>query len=613
MGTTIRPGELLGGPDLPRGRKKLASLRWQVSTLLLLSALTAIALAVLITALLTALASGPTLSVISEVGATSTALDDIQARMLVLEKPPSRKERLEVQKKFEYIDGRLRDMGKLAEHAQWELIRYRGEVYACLAMKHIPDARRRTLLKQRLRSAHRRVQAALISTAYSSRPEWIDRMLPIIPWGMGWIMLMAALSVWRAFLLRSQLSHPLHTLAEAAGEVRAGAFHNALPEISGVTEVTELRDSVEHMRERLVKTIGRLDSRKEQLTTILDNMTDGVLLVDAKGRVRDFNPGVRTLWDRAGEQGAPPATDCALCDVFPCFPEDLATGVVATSAEVVVDPDSTPPRVFEVYSNPIMGGSKVRHEGHVLVITDITAERELKKLKLHFLSMVTHELKTPLTAVLGYTKVMLRGKGGQLNDRHRQFVQVIDRQASQLREMIQDLLDITRLDAGNLPMEPVPLEVAEFLEATLLSHEGAAREAEIKLTRGGMEVGEARVEVDSMRLSQVLGNLIGNALKFTETGGEVRVSAGVEEDRVWIAVSDSGRGIPAEAMPHLFDKFYQVEKGDTRKAGGAGLGLYICRELITAMGGTIEVNSKPKKGSRFVISLPLLSSEKTDS
>ncbi len=610
MGATIRPGELLGGLDLPRGRKRLRSLRWQISTLLLISALTAIALAALTTVLLTALAAGPTLSVLSEVGATSTALDDIQARMLVLEKPPDKKERLDVQRKFQYIGERLREMGKLADHAQWELTRYRGEVNSCLAMTAPPHGQQRKLHKQRLRLAHRRVQAALIATAYSSRPAWLDKVLPLIPWGMGWILIMAALSVWRAFLLRSQLSQPLHTLAAAAGEVRAGSFHKPMPEIAGVTEVTELRHSVEHMRERLVTSIASLDSRKEQLTTILDNMSDGVLLVDSQGRVRDYNHCVRTLWERGGEHGEAPAADRALRDVFPRFPAGLITSEEASSAEVEVDPDATPPRVFEVSSNPIKAASSTRHQGHVLVITDVSAARELEKLKLHFLSMVTHELKTPLTVVLGYTKVMLKGKGGELNPKHRQFVQVIDRQATQLKEMLQDLLDITRLEAGNLPTEPAPLEVGKFLEATALSHEAAAREAEVELGVGRVELDGAQVLVDRNRLSQVLGNLIGNAVKFTKAGGEVRISAGVDGDQVWIAVTDTGRGIPADSIPHLFDKFYQVEKGDTRRAGGAGLGLYICRELITAIGGTIEVNSKPGKGSRFVVHLPLLNPEK---
>lgn len=589
--------------DLPRGKKKLRSLRWQVSTLLLLSALTAIALAALTTVLLTAVASGPALAVFSEVGTISTALDDIQARMLVLEKRPTDAERKEIHGKFSFIDGRLRAMGKLADHTSWELSRFRSVVNGCLTEPPPVSPLERKLHKQKLRAAHRRVQAALIYTAYYARPEWVDKLLPVIPWGMAWILVMAALSVWRAFLLRSQLSQPLHALTRAAGQVRAGNLHLQLPEMGGVTEVTELREAMEHMRERLVSTIARLDGRRDQLMTILGNISDGVLLVDRAGQVRDFNPCVAALWQRAGARGLAPAADLALQEVFPSFPAELLSSASPYTAEVEVDPEATPPRVFEVHSNPIRGGSS--HEGRVLVITDITAQRELDKLKLHFLSMVTHELKTPLTAVLGYTKVMLKGKGGPLNERHRGFVQIIDRQAGQLREMIQDLLDITRLDAGNLPMHAETLELEPLLDAALAAHLGAAREAEIELERGTVKLHGARTEVDPMRLGQVLGNLIGNALKFTEAGGKVRLSAGVKEpQQLWIAVTDTGRGIPAEAVPRLFEKFYQVERGDTRLSGGAGLGLYICRELITAMGGTIEVSSRPQKGSRFLIQLP---------
>ncbi len=119
------------------------------------------------------------------------------------------------------------------------------------------------------------------------------------------------------------------------------------------------------------------------------------------------------------------------------------------------------------------------------------------------------------------------------------------------------------------------------------------------------EVTSEEVLGDSMRLSQVLGNLVGNALKFTPKGGKITLLAGKEGRFVWFAVEDTGRGIPQTAIPHLFEKFYQVERGDTRKSGGAGLGLFICRELIKQMGGRIEVKSKQGEGSRFTVYLPL--------
>ncbi len=595
-------------PAPKTGKQLYRSLRWQVSTLLLLSTLTAVALTALTILLATALAAGPTLEVIRQVGTINTVLDDVQNRVVRHGAVLDQEERKEIKAKLDLVDERLKEMGDLAADSRPEVRRYRALVERWLAREGDIDEAALNEAAVPLLAAHRRVQAALIYSAYGARPEWLDWLLPTIPGGLAWILLMSGLSVWRAYRMRGQLSQPLQVLANAASEMRAGTFRKQMPEVEGVTEVLEIRESMEAMREGLVSSISSLDERNEELSTILNNMTDGVLLVGLRGKLLEFNPSVDRLWTTAGSKGTRPREGLLLTEAFPRFPDDILTAPVSRTLEVIMDPSASPPVIFEISTNPIKGQEEASTSaGYVLVVTDVSAARELEKLKLHFLSMVTHELKTPLTSVLGYTKVMLMGKGGELSPKQREYIRIIDEQASQLRSMIQDMLDMTRLEVGNLSIEASPVRVVDLLESALSSHMAAAKVAGIEIGLVTGELQDQEVLGDSMRLNQVLGNLVGNALKFTPKGGRITLRGGAEGKQAWMSVEDTGRGIPQASIPHLFEKFYQVERGDTRKSGGAGLGLYICRELVRQMGGRIVVTSAKGTGSTFKVYLPLFS------
>ena len=604
--------------ERPRAKirqRRFNSLRWQVSTLLLLSTLTAVALTSLTIMLATALGSWPTLSILNEVGTINGAMDELQGQLVGLETAPTGQEIKGLTTKLDLIEERVKAIGESAADCRPEFLTYRKEAGAWIQrVGGLMEVERAASVRP-LIDAHRRVQAALMYSVFGSRPEWLSWLLPTIPGGLAWILVMSALSMIRAYRMQGQLSRPLQALSEAAERVKAGEFHLEIPEVAGVSEVQALRESVEAMRAQMVTAMARTDARNAELSTILDNMNDGVLLVGAAGRIMEHNPEVRNLWKIAGARGTSPADGLPLKEVFPQFPDDLLNGTETVIHEVVMDPEAEPPGIFEVSTNPIANPPDIPGEavpGHVLVITDVTAAREVEKMKLHFLSMVTHELKTPLTSVLGYTKVMIMGKGGDLSDKQRGYIGIIDAQASRLLSMIQDLLDMTRLEVGNLTIEAVPLRVSDLVTSIYNSHLAPAKINDIKFGLITGEIQDEEIQGDPMRMGQVLGNLIGNAFKFTPRGGEVTLTIRRQGRQILIAVQDTGRGIPQAAIPRLFEKFYQVERGDTRKAGGAGLGLFICRELVLQMDGRIEVNSTPGEGSRFTVFLPLYEPETSE-
>jgi signal transduction histidine kinase len=228
--------------------------------------------------------------------------------------------------------------------------------------------------------------------------------------------------------------------------------------------------------------------------------------------------------------------------------------------------------------------------------------RELDLMKTNFVGTVSHELRTPLTAIRGYAELLEDGIGGALSDPQRAYVQKIVAGAGRLERLVDDLLDFARLEAGAFKLEAREVDLARLVAGLGQAFGPQARELQVELHVGTAPV--APLEADPGRIEQVLGNLLDNALKFTPAGGRVAVAVEEREAVVRIAVSDDGPGITPQHLPHVFERFYQVDASSTRRAGGTGLGLAISRALVEAHGGQIGVESEPGAGSCFWFTLP---------
>jgi|GEM_PF-2586777 len=242
------------------------------------------------------------------------------------------------------------------------------------------------------------------------------------------------------------------------------------------------------------------------------------------------------------------------------------------------------------------------------VVADITlrkqAELELKKtasLRSDFTSMVSHELRTPLTAIMASMEIILDGSCGKINPLQRDLLSLSKRNADRLTRLINEVLDIQKLDAGMMKFSVRPADINAIVEETrramsLTLHNGVALETELDRSL-------PQVECDADKVAQVLANLVSNALKATDKG-YVLISTALEDGHIRVSVEDTGTGIAPEDMPRLFHKFEQLEQGDTRKPGGTGLGLAICKEFIEKQGGKIWAESEPGKGTVFHFTLP---------
>ncbi len=275
-------------------------------------------------------------------------------------------------------------------------------------------------------------------------------------------------------------------------------------------------------------------------------------------------------------------------------PMEIRTNVVETREDH--------PRIFHEFSAPVQDD-----EGHVIgriyVYRDITKETEVDRMKSEFIATVSHELRTPMTSIKGSLGLVLGGIGGNLPDEVRDLLGIAQNNTDRLIRLINDILDISRIESGKMEIKPAPLSINEAVDHAIKDLSGFAEQKQITI-KPHLAENLPRALADFDRLQQVLVNLLSNAIKFSDPGSEVEVHTGLDADRVWVRVRDHGPGIPREHLPMIFEKFHRVDNASTRKTGGTGLGLAICKAIVEEHGGEIWVESEVGKGAAFTFTLP---------
>lgn len=250
------------------------------------------------------------------------------------------------------------------------------------------------------------------------------------------------------------------------------------------------------------------------------------------------------------------------------------------------------------------------HAGAVMLFRDISERAAIEHMKSQFIAVVSHELRTPLTSIMGSLQLLDSGVVGPVTEKQQQLVTMAVNNSTRLRTLVDDILDVERLDAGRMPLRPERVSARSLADQAVEGITGSAQAAGVHLSAvAPTDSASLDVVVDPHRLLQVLANLLGNAIKFSETGAPVVLRVGRTGNDVFWAVEDRGRGIPANQLATVFERFGQVESGDARRQGGTGLGLSIAKELVTRSGGQIEVTSEPGSGSTFTVTLPAASME----
>jgi two-component system, OmpR family, phosphate regulon sensor histidine kinase PhoR len=348
---------------------------------------------------------------------------------------------------------------------------------------------------------------------------------------------------------------------------------------------------------------------KTRIETIINSLTDGLMVLDQEGRLVLANPFISRLIGLQAEDYGRPLTDLLEGSRFdihfkdePCreaLHKVLVQGETLKSEMIL---GSEPASIFQVFWVPLIE-VEARVGGAVILLHDITDFIELDRMKSEFISVVSHELKTPLTSIKGFVRLLAAERVGPITEKQRHYLEVVQRQTESLTVLINDLLDLSRIEAGISDIKHEPVDLPQVIRGVLQQLDQMALDKEIALH---LEVENElpAVSGDGERLGQVFTNLIHNAIKFTHEGGEVRVRAASAGDICLVRVVDNGIGISAQEIPRIFDKFYQVDSSSTRQQSGTGLGLSISKQLVAAHGGEILVNSIKGQGTTFSLTLP---------
>lgn len=398
-----------------------------------------------------------------------------------------------------------------------------------------------------------------------------------------------------AFITRRFVSRPLNELAQGAARIARG--EEADLDEGRQDELGVLARSITQLSDQLGDRLQESQQEAALLQTILDGMSEGVVVCDIEAHVMLVNPVARSILGIGDGE----VVGRHLLEVYrsPKLKDAMDESVVTgepLSQELVL-------RLGDKPVNLILAVAPLRRadgiHGAVAVLHDITALRRLERVRRDFVANVSHELRTPLATITGYAETLLSG-AVDLDPVSREFIETIERHGRRLSAMVADLLVLARIEASGEGAPKEPLRISDVVVDVLDSVQPLATERGVKLRIHRLSE-LPQVLADTRRLTQVLRNLLENAITYTDEGGKVSLRATVADtgERICIEVKDTGIGIEAQHLPRIFERFYRVDEGRSRDAGGSGLGLALVKHMMLTMGGDISVESTPGKGTTF--------------
>lgn len=422
----------------------------------------------------------------------------------------------------------------------------------------------------------------------------------------------------------AQIVAPIKQLQSGASFIGKGNLAYRLRLKTG-DEIEELAYSFNAMAESLEEAFVKLELGREtisaernKLALVISGITDAVIAVDLSRRVLVFNSAAERItgFTVGNVLGKPIGELIKIFDKERELPvaefcpirKERFEGILFSGKELRLVGKGGKEAFVNFTAGQIKKGEAIGF-GYIITLHDVTQEKKLEEMKIDFVSMAAHELRTPLTVIKGYLSVFRKETQNLLSEEQKKFLERIDRSADRLVALVEDLLGVTRIERGALSIKPKPTDWPSVVEPVVKEFIGRAKEKKIELTLVEPEKLLPLVLVDKLRIGEVLTNLLDNAVTYTNLGGKVKVSFALKGEEVITKVEDTGVGIPPEAIPHLFTKFYRAV-GALEGAKGTGLGLYIAKSMVERHGGRIWVESQVGKGSTFSFSLLIAKPEK---
>jgi signal transduction histidine kinase len=411
--------------------------------------------------------------------------------------------------------------------------------------------------------------------------DGIDRAVHLARQAMTRAALLAlGVAVALALIAGRAIAAPIGQLTAAGRAITAGMPPH-FPR-SGIRDIDALTQTLRQMNRQLADRFDELRRERSDSTAIVAAMNDGIIAADARSRIVIANPAARQLLGYGADDPLP--------ELRALFRAKAARDLLATLPQGVADEReiTLDGRVVALRAAPLDGG------GALLVLRDLTDVRRLEAVRRDFVANVSHELKTPLTSIAGYAETL--AAGGVDEESTARFIATIRSNARRMQTLVDDLLDLSRIESGGWAPRPVSIDVAALAaEAWQVNHDRAAERGIRFVTRIDPDAATLVADADAVR--QVLDNLLDNALRYVGPDGVVTVTARRWDGGTELAVTDTGSGIPPEHLSRVFERFYRVDPSRSRDAGGTGLGLAIVRHIVESHGGRVAAESVPREGT----------------
>ncbi|CDN44457.1 two-component system histidine kinase PnpS [Paenibacillus sp. P22] len=430
----------------------------------------------------------------------------------------------------------------------------------------------------------------------------INRLWTVLIIGLLLLFLVAAAVSYR---IAKGLTSPLEQITDAAKRIRSMDY-SVRVDVHNKDEIGELGAAINSMAEGLQVQMNRIQQNETQLYSVLDNMTSGVVMIDPAGRMMLLNRRAEEVlgFEHREMVGRPYSEAKQQYELSQIIQQGLEKQEAVHEEITFYFPEE---RLLELNLVPVYQ-SDDSFGGLLLVLHDVSAIRRLERMRSEFVANVSHELKTPITAIKGFAETLL---GGAVDDpvMSKQFMQIIYDESERLNRLIGDILELSKIESRRVPLQFSPIDLASFMERSMTILESEAARKSITMTLDNAP--GIYLEADEDRLRQVVANLLQNGISYTPEGGKVSVRTSLVQgeggsEMVQIRIVDTGIGIPRKDLPRIFERFYRVDKARSRVSGGTGLGLSIVKHLVELHHGSITVDSTVGVGTAFTIELPVI-------
>jgi two-component system phosphate regulon sensor histidine kinase PhoR len=420
-------------------------------------------------------------------------------------------------------------------------------------------------------------------------------------------LIIAAVAALLSLLLSHRNRRPIDEIKKGAESYSRGEFNVYLP-TSGLAEIAGLSDTMKRMAGELQEQIRTITEQRNELEAVLSSMAEGVFGVDQEERLLGMNPSAARILgcDPAKVQGRTIQEVIRLSELQRFV-------VVALSSEEPVEKDlvlyGEAERIVRAHGTPLRDAEGKR-EGVLIVLNDVTHLAKLENIRKDFVANVSHEIKTPITAIKGFVETLQEGQSQDPED-VRRFLGIVHRHVDRLEAIVEDLLTLSRIEK-EAETEEITLEEHSVRKVLVKAVQACENKAQVKKIHLELECSEdLKGRINPPLLEQAVVNLIDNAINYSEEGKSVTIRAQENAQEILIQVEDQGSGIERRHLERIFERFYRVDKSRSRKLGGTGLGLSIVKHILEAHGGRVSVESQPGRGSTFTLHLPGLAGSRS--